>query len=101
MSGTKKEKINNALFVIKCKNCKTILASASEYNLLPNFSTCLDCVKDITEIVKEMIEGEINEFDGSETFEAKHNGNTIFVEMDWRSDYDKKADFEFSVFIKV
>ena len=36
-------KIHNALYVIQCPVCKSILASASERDLMPEFSTCDDC----------------------------------------------------------
>ena len=38
-----RKSINKALHVIECPKCKGILASASERNLLPVFSSCPDC----------------------------------------------------------
>lgn len=39
----KKKKIHNALYVIECPVCHTWIASASEYGMLPEFSTCHIC----------------------------------------------------------
>jgi len=37
---TKKEKIHNAMHVMRCPYCRSIEASASERILLPDFTTC-------------------------------------------------------------
>jgi len=40
---TKKEKLSNAMYVIKCPDCGAIIAGASEYRLLPSWSVCKEC----------------------------------------------------------
>jgi len=37
---TRIKEINKALFIIECDKCKTVLASASERGIMPQFATC-------------------------------------------------------------
>ena len=40
-----KKKINSAMWIIECPLCSNVIASASEKEYLPEFSTC-NCLND-------------------------------------------------------
>ena len=41
-----KRKVNRALFVMECPKCGSICASASEWELLPEWTVCDNCKED-------------------------------------------------------
>ncbi|MDD3404966.1 MAG: JAB domain-containing protein [Paludibacteraceae bacterium] len=85
---SKKTKIHNALWVIECPECGAYLASASERDLLPQFSICCKCSnKESEKMTKKSVEFSLT---------SKQSDMEVAVVNSSKSAYDYVKKFYFA-----